>query len=119
MLFTLVILATPLEAGAKLPIVHFINAAGKDSAPIDVHIKAGGMSSVAKIKPGQDYGMRVTIDDVYYVIGEFGMKFTSFRAYEPVRDKGRAAVFWRANGEGFAMSHDKVHWKKVARWQSE
>lgn len=119
MLFTLVILAVPLEATPKLPIVHFINAVGKDSDPIDLHINGGGVSSVVQITSGQDYGMRVKLDDVHNVMCVFGSKFASFHAYEPARDKGYAAVFWRANGEWFSMSHDKVHWKKVARWQYE
>lgn len=121
MLMALPMLAVRLEAGGKFPIVHFIDAMSVKNypAPINLHIKAGGMSSSTQLQPGQDYGMRVEVDDVYFVIGVCGLRFTSFHAYEPARDKGRAAVFWRANHDGFAMSYDKVHWKRVARWESE
>lgn len=119
MVMAVSMLAVRLEARGKFPIVHFIDGTS-NPAPIELHIRAGGMSRSAQVQAGQDYGMRVeSVEEVYLVVGVCGSRFTSFHAYDPARDKGRAAVFWRANYDGFAMSHDKVHWKMVARWESE
>ncbi|KAH6809144.1 hypothetical protein C2S51_026927 [Perilla frutescens var. frutescens] len=121
MLLALAVLAIRLEGGGALPVVHFINAASRNNpAPINLQIKAGGKwRGSPQLSPGQDYGIRVEVDDVYFVIAVFGLRFTEFHAYEPARDKGRAAVYWRADNGGFAISHDKTHWKLVATWESE
>ncbi|KAG6382661.1 hypothetical protein SASPL_101850 [Salvia splendens] len=116
MLMALSMLTARLEARGKFPIVHFIDAM---SRPIDLHIRSGGLSSSAQLQPGQDYGMRLKVDDVHSVMSVCGSTFASFNAYEPARDKGYAAVFWRGSYKGFYMSHNKVHWNLVARWEYE
>ncbi|KAG6433617.1 hypothetical protein SASPL_105232 [Salvia splendens] len=64
-----------LEAGAKFPIVHFIDAM---SRPIDLHIRSGGLSSSAQLQPAQDYGMRLKVDNVHSVMSVSGSSFASF-----------------------------------------
>ncbi|KAH6820901.1 hypothetical protein C2S53_010243, partial [Perilla frutescens var. hirtella] len=65
------------------------------------------------------YEINVTFDEVYFVAALFGLKLTSFHAYDPARDKNHDAVYWKADNDGFSLSYDKANWVNVASWQSE
>lgn len=112
-----------VEASGMMPVLRFADAVRRsDPAPINLQIKAGAGGAwrgSAQLKPGQDYQVRVKVEEVYYVTAVFGLRFTGFHAYEAARDKGHAAVYWRADNRGFGISHDNTHWKLVAPWESE
>lgn len=121
MFLALAMLAVQLEGGGALPELHFTNAVnGRNPAPINLQIKAGGiLRGSAQLKAGQDYEMRVKVDDVYSVAAVFGTRFTAFHAYESARDKSHAAVYWKADNDGFSISYDQTTWNMVAPWESE
>lgn len=114
-----------VEGSGVLPVLRFTDAVRRENpAPINLQIKGGGggggvLRGSAQLKPGQDYQMRVKVEEVYYVTAVFGLRFTGFHAYEAARDKGHAAVYWRADNHGFAISHDNTRCKLVAPWESE
>ncbi|KAI3469911.1 hypothetical protein Pfo_026574 [Paulownia fortunei] len=112
--------AIQLEAGGAPPVIHIISAVAGNNLPlISIRIKAGGnLKGSAELSPRQDYQINADVNDVYYASAVFGLRFASFHAYEPARDKGQAAIYWRADNLGFAISYDKTNYKRVALWES-
>lgn len=46
----------------------------------------------------------------YSVAAVFGTRFTAFHANESARDKSQAAVYWKADNDGFNISYDITTW---------
>ncbi|KAL6532227.1 hypothetical protein OROGR_014197 [Orobanche gracilis] len=113
--------AVALEAGNEPPVIYIINAVdGANLPPISLGIKAGGNLKVsADLSRGQHIQVRADANLVYFASVFYGLRFTSFHAYEPARDKGRAAIYWRGDSSGFAISYDEANFKMVAPWESE
>ncbi|KAK4406042.1 hypothetical protein Sango_0610700 [Sesamum angolense] len=82
----------------------------------------GTASSVKKrtivLKSGDAGQVKTDVDAVYHAKARFGFKFTEFPAYYPGRDRGHAAIYWRADNGGFDFSYDnKSNWKRGATWK--
>lgn len=44
-----------------------------------------------------NYMLKVTVNDTYYCLSMFSIKFTSAHAFESTRNKGRATIFWKVD----------------------
>ncbi|KAG8369730.1 hypothetical protein BUALT_Bualt14G0044200 [Buddleja alternifolia] len=104
-----------------LPVIDIISAVADKNAPqIRIRVRAGGnFKGAADLSAGQEYQLNVDVNGIYYASAIYGLKFTSFQPYEPIRDKGQSAIYWRVNDLGFDISYDKTNWKQLAPWQSE
>ncbi|KAL8048349.1 hypothetical protein ABFS82_07G057900 [Erythranthe guttata] len=107
--------AAQVEAGGAQAVLYFTSALPSGSAPVIF-----GVDGVkAQLSAGQKYQIKINANNDVHVSADYGMKFTYFESYSPGRDKGRAAVYWRIDDWGFAISYDNVHFKNVAPWETE
>lgn len=114
-------LSTISSAETK-PVIHIISSPRTNMTNINIQIKSGGTIAgrVAALNPGQEYEVQANLtENVYYAMAISGMKFTSFYAYEPQRDTGRANIYWKIDNRGFHISYDRNTWKQLAFWLSE
>ncbi|KAL2463469.1 uncharacterized protein Fot_53125 [Forsythia ovata] len=103
-----------------LPVMKFISALPEGSSPVIMNCKASRfVRGSYTFKPADSYQLKVDINDTYYCLSMFGMKFNSVYAFEPVRDKGRATIFWKIDLNGFSISYHNFSFKFVAPWESE
>lgn len=110
--------ATGAVSRGSQPVIHIISAV---KSPLSIKIEADEAPKVvAELSPGQDYEISVDVNDVVFIAGaRYGLKFASFLAYQPGRDRGRAAIYWKGDEYGFSISYDNVHYQQVAPWQSK
>ncbi|CAI9776069.1 unnamed protein product [Fraxinus pennsylvanica] len=104
----------------SLPVIKFISALPKGSSPVIMNCKAGGYGRGSyTFKPVDNYLLKAVVNDTYYCLSTFGMKFTSVHAFDPARDKGHATIFWKVDLYGFSISYRNSSFKVDAPWESE
>ncbi|XAR48799.1 hypothetical protein NMG60_11031746 [Bertholletia excelsa] len=122
LLFTLALcILSFFQRAESAPVVHFVSKMPKDSPPLDITCKVGGVALVEHLlKVGEDYQWRPTKNDIYYCSTVWGNLFAGWQAYDPERDTDHPTIFWTVNKAGFFLSYDhKSIGKKEADWQTE
>ncbi|KAL3648053.1 hypothetical protein CASFOL_009021 [Castilleja foliolosa] len=109
-------------AHVAVPVIHIIRATTK---PIQLQLSSsdGGDPPIVQLKHGQHYHVKVLNQNIQYVMMAYYLvnsySFALVDLYNPARDSGHAAIYWKADSWGFSISYDHMNYTQMVEWKTE